>query len=288
MTMHKAREILRLKWGQGLSNRQVGRSVKASPATVSSCLLRAKAAGLSWPLPEAVDDAALEALLYPRKGSRKGRPQPDLKHIYRELKRKGVTLELLWMEYKAAHPERGYQYSQFCELYRNWRKTLNVVMRQDHPAGKRLFVDYAGQTMPLVDPETGEVSEAQVFVATLGASSYTYAEGHRSQELRHWIAGHIQAFEFFKGCTEILVPDNEVRRLVGVDGLDLPPLPCGAKDGLFPAVEFACALESPGLVGVSFLGCGVILYELVANLPVPIGTALGLVRKVKHHQRVND
>ncbi|MDQ6971901.1 MAG: IS21 family transposase [Mariprofundaceae bacterium] len=208
MTMHKAREILRLKWGQGLSNRQVGRSVKASPATVSSCLLRAKAAGLSWPLPEAVDDAALEALLYPRKGSRKGRPQPDLKHIYRELKRKGVTIELQWMEYKATHPERGYQYSQFCKLYRGWRKTLDVVMRQDHPAGKRLYVDYAGQTMELVDPETGEVSEAQVFVATLGASSYTYAEAQPSQELRHWIAGHIRAFEFFKGCTEITVPDN--------------------------------------------------------------------------------
>ncbi len=176
MTMHKAREILRLKWGQGLSNREVGRSVKASPATVSSCLMRAKAAVLSWPLPEAVDDAALEALLYPRKGSRKGRPQPDLKHIYRELKRKGVTLELLWMEYKAAHGERGYQYSQFCKLYRSWRKTLDVVMRQEHPAGKRLYVDYAGQTMQLVDPETGEVCEVQVFVATLGASSYTYAE----------------------------------------------------------------------------------------------------------------
>ena len=101
MTMHKAREILRLKWSQGLSNREVGRSVKASPATVSNCLMRAKAAGLSWPLPEAVDDAALEGLLYPRKGSRKDRPEPDFKHIYRELKRKGVTLELLWMEYKA-------------------------------------------------------------------------------------------------------------------------------------------------------------------------------------------
>jgi len=201
MTMHKAREILRLKWEQGLSNREVGRSVKASPSTVSGCLLRAKVAGLSWPLPDTVDDAALEALLYPRKGSRKDRPQPDFKHIYRELKRKGVTLELLWMEYKAAHPERGYQDSQFCELYRSWRKPLDLVMRQDHPAGKRLYVDYAGQTMPVMDPETGEVSEAQVFVATLGASSYTYAEAQPSQELRHWIAGHLRAFAFFEGCT---------------------------------------------------------------------------------------
>jgi transposase len=133
---------------------------------------------------------------------------PDFEAIYRELKRKGVTLQLLWQEYKQQHPDDGYQYSQFCERYRRWRAQLDVVMRQEHRAGEKLFVDYAGQTMPVIDPETGEVRELSVFVAVLGASNYTYAEVHEDQTLASWIRGHIHAFEFFRGVAAALVPDN--------------------------------------------------------------------------------
>jgi len=209
LTMRKTREILRLKWGLGLSTREIGRSCRISPTTVSNCVARAEVAGLKWPLPEELDDAALERLLYPTpRSSRAARPAPDFRRVYRELKRKGVTLELLWQEYKASHPEEGYQYSAFCAGYRRWRGKLDVVMRQEHRAGERLYVDYAGQTMEVIDPKTGEVTEHVIFVATLGASNYTYAEAQTSYGLRNWVAGHIRAFEAFGGCPEVVVPDN--------------------------------------------------------------------------------
>jgi transposase len=130
-----------------------------------------------------------------------------MEYLHQELKKKGVTLQLLWHEYKEKSPE-GYQYSQFCRLYHQWAEKLDPCLRQEYRAGEKLFVDYAGQTMEITDPETGEIHEAQIFVATLGASNYTFAEATRSQDLASWIQSHVHAFEFFQGVTEILVPDN--------------------------------------------------------------------------------
>jgi transposase len=207
--MRKIREILRLRWGQGLSARQVAKSLSVARGTVANCVSKAKLSGLSWPLPDDLDDAALEALLYPpTPHSSEARFLPDWVAIHREMRRKHVTLLLLWEEYKRDHPEEGYEYSQFCNLYREFRGKLDVVMRQQHVAGEKVFVDYSGDGIEIIDRDTGEVREAQLFVAVLGASSYTYAEVTESQELRWWIDAHIHAFEYFGGVTEITVPDN--------------------------------------------------------------------------------
>jgi len=207
LTMRKTREILRLRWGLGRSGRETARSLSISPSTVTDCLLRAQVAGLSWPLPEELDEGQLEALLYPPPPDRASRPEPDLPRVFREMKRKGVTLMLLWHEYKAEHPD-GFQYSQFCERYRRWRKKLDVVMRQEHRAGEKMFLDYAGPTVDVTNPKTGEVTEAAIFVAALGASSYTYAEAQPGQNLESWIGGNIRTLEYFGGAPEISIPDN--------------------------------------------------------------------------------
>lgn len=208
LSMRKTREILRLRWGLGLAARAVARSVRCSPSTVSDCVARAEVAGLSWPLPAELDDEQLEALLYRERGTAHGRPEPDYKHIHRELRRKGVTLQLLWQEYRAAHPEDGFEYSAFCDRYRRWRQGLDVVMRQTHEPGDKLFVDYAGVRVPIIDPQTGEITEAAVFVAALGASSFTYAEVTAGEDVRSWIGAHIRALEYFGGAPNVLVPDN--------------------------------------------------------------------------------
>jgi len=209
LSMRKIKEVLRLKRDHKLSNRQIATSCSISHSTVKEYLIRAKRAGLSWPLPDELDDAAVENLLFPktqRHASAQGQI-PSMEYLYHELRRKGVTLQLLWYEYKEANPE-GYQYSQFCKLYRRWVKKIDVSLRQEHRAGEKLFVDYAGQTVPIVDPSTGEIREAQIFVATLGASNYTFAEATLAQDLPSWIKAHVHAFEFFGGVPEILVPDN--------------------------------------------------------------------------------
>ena len=205
--MRKIREILRLRWGLDRGVREIARSVSISHSTVIDVLGRAEAAGVVWPLPDDLGDAELERKVYPviRMGTDKA--EPDWSHVHKELQRKGVTRELLWMEYRACHPD-GYVYSRFCQLYRKWLDKLDVVLRQHHRAGEKMFVDFAGQTVRILDPVTGEVWQAPVFVATLGASSYTYAEVLRSQELDCWIGAHIRAYEFFGGVTAIVVPDN--------------------------------------------------------------------------------
>lgn len=209
LSMRKIREILRLRWGDKLSQRDVGRSVGVSPSTVSDCVGRATVGGLSWPLPEGLDDAALEALLYPLPPpSEQPRAVPDWNCIHRELRRKGVTLQLLWQEYKEAHPDDGYQYSQFCDLFKRFKGQLDVVLRQDYRAGEKGFVDYSGDGIKIVDPHTGEVSEAPLFVAVLGASNFTYAEAFPSEKLRCWIDGHIHAYEYWDGVPAITIPDN--------------------------------------------------------------------------------
>ncbi|MFC5471014.1 IS21 family transposase, partial [Cohnella suwonensis] len=190
------------------SERAIARSLSLSHGTVSNILARAIEAGLPWPLPANLDERKLEVLLFPKvMGRPKNRKEPDWNLMYRESKRKGVTLQLLWMEYKSLYPE-GYQYSQFCERFNQWKKSLQLSLRQEHKAGEKLFIDYAGPKIPVVDGETGEIREAQLFVATLGASSYTYAEAQWGQDLQSFVNGHVRAFQFFGGVPELLVPDN--------------------------------------------------------------------------------
>jgi len=202
--MRKIREVLRLSWGQGRSIHEVARSCGLARSSVKRYLRRAERAGLSWPLPGKLDDAALEARLFPPQARAAGeeRSLPDWDVVDRELKRKGVTLYLLWEEYRAEHPN-GYQYSRFCDLYREFTGKLTVSMRQTHVAGEKLFVDYAGQHAEVVDPATGEVKEAEVFVAGLGASSYAYCEATWTQGLPDWTMSHVRALEFFGGAPEI-------------------------------------------------------------------------------------
>jgi transposase len=207
--MRKIREVLRLTFGEGLSRRQVGAAAGVPFTTVSDYVGRAVAAGVSWPLPDGVDDAGLEALLYPpAPPSAVARPAPDFDHVHKELRRKNVTLQLLWLEYREAHPG-GYGYSQFANLYRQWRGRVDVTMRQSHKAGEKLFVDFPGDTIPVFDRATGEVAlRAELFVAVLGASSYLYAEAFPSQELLYWVTAHVHCFEALAGCPQIVVCDN--------------------------------------------------------------------------------
>jgi transposase len=207
--MRKIREVLRLRLQCGLSKRQIAASCQIGLGTVYEYVCRARDAGLCWPLPEGLDDKELECRLFPPppKVAPGARPLPEWPAVGRELRRKGVTLLLLWYEYRAVHPE-GYGYSRFCELYNQWAGTVDPRMRQVHKAGEKLFVDYAGLVVPIIDPTTGGVHDAQVFVATLGASSYTFVEATASQSLPDWIGSHVRAFAFFGGLPEIVVPDN--------------------------------------------------------------------------------
>jgi transposase len=206
--MRKIKEVLRLKAG-GLSNRKIAQSCGISRPTVGEYLQRAVRAGIQWPLPKDMTDATLERQLFPAAPSaaQRDRTLPDWVQIKQELTHKHVTLFLLWEEYRVQHP-KGYQYSWFCERYRQWCGTLDRVMRQDHRAGEKLFVDYAGHTIPIVNQHTGEIHEAQIFVAVLGASNYTYAEATWTQNLSDWIGSHRRAFEFIGGSPQVVVPDN--------------------------------------------------------------------------------
>jgi transposase len=207
--MRKIREVLRLGLRQGRGRREIARSCGISPSTVTDYLRRAEEAGLTGEIVVELDDAALEAKLFPRRrpGASAPRPLPDWAGIHRELRAKGVTLQLLWQEYKATHPD-GYELSQFYERYRRYKTKLDVVLRQDHKAGERMFVDYAGKTVPVFDRNTGEIREAEIFVAVLGASNYTYAEASWDQKLESWIASHIRAVEFFGGAADLTIVDN--------------------------------------------------------------------------------
>ena len=207
LSMRKIKEVLRLRYEKHLSHRAIGQSCGMGCTTAREYVVRAQAAGVSWPLPADLDDAALERLLFPPGPTEGQRPLPDWPLVHQELRRKGVTLALLWQEYKAAHPE-GYNYSRFCELYRAWSGTLDVTMAQEYKAGEYLFVDYAGPTMTVTDPQTGEEVPAYVFVAAQGASNYTYAEASFSMDIRQWIGAHVRAFEFFGGINAVVTPDN--------------------------------------------------------------------------------
>lgn len=206
--MRKINEVLRLKFEAKLSHDQIARAVGLSKGGVGKYVSLAKAQGLSWPLPEDMDEAALEARLYPPRQASTHFLEPNHPKLHTELKRKGVTLQLFWSEYMAEAGERAYRCTQFCEHYRQWVKRQKRSMRQLHRAGEKLFIDYCGPTVPIVDTATGELRQAQVFVAVPGASSYTYAEATWTQELPQWIASHQRAFAFFGGVAALLVPDN--------------------------------------------------------------------------------
>ena len=209
LTMRKIREVFRLKFDCKISHRQIAKSCNIARSTVAEYLFRFQQAALNWPLPVDIDDNQLEQLLYPQLPAVPAdqRAVPDWSYIHRQLRHKSVTLMLLWQEYKELYPQ-GYQYSQFCHLYRQWTRQIDPVMRQEHRAGETLFVDYAGQTMPVYDLHANQMREAQIFVAVLGASNYTYAEATWSQSLPDWIASHSRAFTFFTGVAQIVVPDN--------------------------------------------------------------------------------
>lgn len=213
--MRKIREVLRLKFELGLSERQIATSCRMGKTTVGEYLHRARNAELGWPLPEGMDDPALDALLFPEPevdpnmaaGGHK-HPLPDWEYIQQELGRnKGMTLLLLWREYQSQH-QGGYCYSTFTVKFREWKQGHKVRMRLDHKPGEKLFVDYAGMTLPITDPQTGEAHPAAVFVAVLGASSYTYCEVTQTQGLADWLGSHRRALEFLGGVPQIIVPDN--------------------------------------------------------------------------------
>lgn len=205
--MRNIREILRLKHENNLSNRQIAKSIGCSKDAVSIIVGRAQAMGLSWPISDDLNDARLEEIIYPSIQPKSIRPEPDWNYIHREMKRKHVTLTILWHEYKQDHPD-GLMYSHFCEKYRQWLKVSQVIMPQHHKAGEKLFVDWAGDTVDIIDRQTGEVCKAYLFVAALGASSYAFAEAFISQDLPAWILAHVHCLRYLKGAPEILVPDN--------------------------------------------------------------------------------
>src|SRR5712692_3817314 len=215
--MRKISEVLRLA-GQGLSYRQIGQSVGISPSTAHGYLERAQRAGVSWPLPDDLDAAALEERLFKRSEDelRPGRPEPDWLEVHREHKRgKHVTLQLLHFEYKQVHPD-GWGYTQFCRHYHRWLGRQDVVMRLEYAAGARMFVDFAGDTVPVIDAESGRTWQAHVFVSVLGASGYLYAEATRGEDLASWLGAHVRALAFYWGSPRAVVVDYVARHIIAL------------------------------------------------------------------------
>ena len=206
--MRKIKDVLRLKLEARLSHERIAAATGVSKGAVSNYVRRAVEKKLGWPLPEDLDDAGLERLLFPQPTRCEEYTPPDYARIHQELKRKGVTLQLLWEEYREAHRESAWRYSQFCFHYKRFRDSLVRSMRQVHRAGEKLFIDYSGDTVAVIDVATGEIRQAEIFVAVMGASKYAYAEASWTQALPDWIASHIRALEYLQGVPELLVPDN--------------------------------------------------------------------------------
>ncbi len=211
LSMRQIRELLRLKSCEtDLSARALAQRLGVARSTVQDCLARMTAAGLTWPLPAELTEEVLHQRLFSRSGAKTGqrrRPEPDWPALVREMKRPGVNLTVLWEEYSQVHPG-GYGYSRFCELYREFELRLSPTMRQHHVAGDKVFVDYSGKKIDIVDPATGEVKTAELFVAVLGASNYTYAEASWTQTLPDWIGAHVRMFAFIGAMPRLVVPDN--------------------------------------------------------------------------------
>ena len=219
--MRHIRRIIGLHVTSGLSVRLISRALNLPHSTVADYIRRYGVGNLDLAGIADMSDAQVYAALFPEKakGRLSGQPLPDFALIHRELRRKHVTRQLLWEEYRAQHPE-GYGYTQFCELYRQWSRKITVSMRQVHRAGEKLFVDYSGLTMEVIDPGTGEVGRAEILVACLGASGYTYAEASMSQKKENFLASHVRAFEFFGGVPEVIVPDNLKSAVTNADWYD--------------------------------------------------------------------
>lgn len=207
LRVRQIRNVLKLRYENKMPQREIARVCGIGNGTVAECLRRAQEAGLEWPLPADLTDEGLEQRLYPSISAASVLAKPDFASIHLELSRPGVTLQLLWVEYREVHPQ-GYGYSRFCELYQRFRGKLHPTMRQVHVAGKKTFVDFSGKKPRIVDPKTGEVEEVELFVGVLGASDYFYAEATRTQSLPDWIGAHIRMNEFFGGSSEVYVPDN--------------------------------------------------------------------------------
>jgi transposase len=208
ISMRKISELLRQRHELKCGYRSIAKSLNISISTVSDYLSRAKVAGLSWPLPEGMSENCLyEKLFLPVNKEVIKRPKPDWEWVHKELRQKGVTLLLLWREYKECHPE-GIGYTRFCVNYRSYSKSIAPVMRQIHKAGEKCFVDYAGMTLPWVDTTNGIIHEAQIFVGALGASQFTFVEATATQQLPDWTQSHVHMFEAFQGVPNIVVPDN--------------------------------------------------------------------------------
>jgi transposase len=209
--MRKTREILRQKWVLGRTHRAIASSVGVSAGVVGAVMTRAKEAELAgWEAVEAMSEVELDAALYRAAGSHgttTPRAEPDCAWVHRERSRPGVTLQLLHDEYRQQHPD-GFGYTAFCDRYREWMSKRGLVMRQVHVAGDAMFVDYSGKHPRIYDPLTGEVTEVELFVAVLGASSLTYAEATMSQRGPDWITSHIRALEYFGGVPRAIVCDQ--------------------------------------------------------------------------------
>jgi transposase len=209
--MRKIKEVLRLRFELGLGQREIGRACSISQPAVHNYLKKATEAGIRWPLPEGWDEKRLEEAVFGKQrpiDECSPRVPPDFAVLHDQLqKHSHLTLQLVWEEYREKDPQ-GYGYSRFCELYQRWRGKQDVVLRQEHKAGEKGFVDWAGATIPVQDAHTGASWQASLFVMVLGASSYTYAEATRDQQLSAWIGAHIHAFEYFGGVPRLLVPDN--------------------------------------------------------------------------------
>jgi transposase len=201
------KEVLRLYHGSGLSQKQISKALGCSRGAIAEYLHRAQAAGLNWPLPDELDDAQIERRLFPPRAQSNKRPLPDFAYIHTELKKKGVTLIQLWAEYREEHPD-GYGQTQFCDLYGRFEKSLNLVMRQEHKAGHTAFSDFAGKRLFITNSDTGELTPVFLFVCTLGASNFTFADLFWDQSTESWCNGHAAAFSYFDGCPQIVVPDN--------------------------------------------------------------------------------
>jgi transposase len=207
VTMQNVRQILKLHYEDGMSNRKIAQTCSCSKTTVADVLARAEECHINWPLPPDMTDQELDIKIYPSVDPSKKKTLVDLAYVHMELGKKGVTRQLLWVEYcdNASNPMK---YSMFCHLYREWKKKLNAVMRMQHKAGEKLYVDWAGMTVDIIDSKTGVTTKGYIFVAVLGASSYMYMEICSDMKLESWISCHVNAFNFFGGITEVLVPDN--------------------------------------------------------------------------------
>jgi transposase len=208
--MRKIKEVLRLSFELQLGQREIARACSISQGAVHNYLKKAAVAGIGWPLPEDWDEKRIEETLFGNRHpiERRQRTLPDFPSLHEQFQQhRHLTLQLVWEEYRQAHPE-GYGYSRFCELYARWFRKQDVVLRQNHKPGEKGFVDWAGTTIPIQDPQTGEIRGATLFLMVLGASNYTYAEASLDQQMAAWLRCHIHAFEYFQAMPRLLVPDN--------------------------------------------------------------------------------